>query len=459
MASGTSNPERDPTFKGKTSSRGPFEIPSDVLPPYSLEAEQATLGAVLKDFNVLNYVIDSIPKSEFFFSTNHQAIYGACLHFFLRSEPFDITIVAERLSQTNELERVGGRHYLVELVEGIATTANVGSYAKIVKDKYSLRTLMFACNYLIRECYSQELPVDDVLEEAEKRIFAISDMRMTIEFSSLESLLPHTFKQMEKFQETEGGIAGLKVGYDSIDEMTGGLHPGEFIVIAGRPSMGKSALAMNIAENVAVTTKKAVGVFSLEMSKEALALRVLCGKARISQHLLRTGKMRDSDWQRLAQAAGPLSDSPIFIDDSGTMTPLEMRAKARRLKSKHDISLLIIDYMQMMHGTGRPENRQQEMSVISRSMKALAKELAIPVIACSQLSRQVEQRGTDRRPQLSDLRESGAIEQDADVVMFVYRQEYYTHHDDPKFPEVEGKAEIIIAKQRNGPIGTCHLTF
>ncbi|MFQ5606666.1 MAG: replicative DNA helicase [Candidatus Zixiibacteriota bacterium] len=427
--------------------------------PHSLDAEQATLGAIMRDFRALPEVLEIIPGAERFYSVKHQRIYSACMSLFQKTEPGDPTTVAEELNRQGVLEQAGGRVYLFELVENVATTANVSYYAEIVAKKAALRSMIDVSTEIVRRCHAQEMEVEELLDHAEQEVFSISESRMKKGFSSLDELLPHTFQQMEKFQETEGGIAGLKVGYDSIDEMTGGLHPGEFVVIAGRPSMGKSALALNIAENIAVENKLGVGLFSLEMSKESLALRMLCGRAHISQHLLRTGRMRDSDWQRLAQAAGPLSGAPIFIDDSGTMTPLEMRAKARRLKSKHKIGLLVIDYMQMMHGTGRPENRQQEMSMISRGMKALAKELEIPVIACSQLSRQVEQRGSDRRPQLSDLRESGAIEQDADVVMFVYREEYYTRHDDPKFPAVEGKAEAIVAKQRNGPTDTVHVAF
>lgn len=427
--------------------------------PHSLEAEQATLGAIMRDFRALPEVMETIPKSEYFYSIKHQYIFESCLSLFQKNEPGDPTTVAEELNRLGKLEQSGGRVYLFDLVEGVATTANVAYYAEIVAKKAALRSMIDVSTEIVRRCHSQEMEVEELLDHAEQQVFSISESRMKRGFSRFSDLLPHTFEQMEKFQETEGGMAGLKVGYDSIDEITGGLHPGEFVVIAGRPSMGKSALALNITENIAINSKVGVGFFSLEMSKESLALRSLCGRARISQHLLRTGKMREADWQRLAQAAGPLNEAPIFIDDSGTLTTLEMRAKARRLKAQYDIGLIVIDYMQMMHGSQRSENRQQEMSMISRGMKALAKELAIPVIACSQLSRQVEHRGTDRRPQLSDLRESGAIEQDADVVMFVYRQEYYTRHDDPKFPEVEGKAEIIIAKQRNGPTGVCHLMF
>lgn len=427
--------------------------------PHSLEAEQATLGAVLRDFRVLAEILETIGSEESFYSVKHQNIYRACVTLFQKSEPGDVTTVAEELSRLGELEQAGGRVYLIELVESVATTANVMYYADIVAKKSALRKMIDVSTEIVRLCHSQEMEVEELLDHAESNVFSISESRMKKGFARLDELLPHTFQQMEEFQETEGGIAGVKTGYDPIDELTAGLHPADFVVIAGRPSMGKSALAVNMAENIAVNQGIGVGIFSLEMSKESLALRMLCGRAKISQHLLRTGKLRDSDWQRLGQAAGPLNEAPIFIDDTATMTTLEMRAKARRLKAQHDIGLIIIDYMQMMSGSQRVENRQQEMTMISRGMKGLAKELGIPVIALSQLSRMVEQRGADKRPQLSDLRESGAIEQDADVVMFVYREEYYTRHDDPKFPEVEGKAEVIISKQRNGPTGICPLMF
>lgn len=444
------------TFKESSTRSGDL---AKLSPPHSLEAEQATLGAIMRDFRALPEIIEILSSPESFYSVKHQRIYQACVNLFQRTEPGDVTTVAEELSRLGALEQIGGRVYLIELVEGVATTANVSYYADIVSKKATLRRMIDVSTDVVRLCHSQEMEVEELLDHAESNVFSISESRLKKGFSKLDELLPQTFQQMEKFQETEGGIAGLKTGYHTIDEMTGGMHPGEFIVIAGRPSMGKSAIAVNIAENVAISENVGVGIFSLEMSKESLALRIICGRAKISQHRLRSGKLPDSDWQRLAQAAGPLSSAPIFIDDTGSMTPLEMRAKARRLKSQYDIGLIVVDYMQMMHASGRIENRQQEMSLISRSMKGLAKELEIPVIACSQLSRMVEQRGNDKRPQLSDLRESGAIEQDADIVMFVYREEYYVRHDDPRFAEVEGKAEMIIAKQRNGPTGVCHLTF
>ncbi len=448
-------------YKSRLKGFGGSETPSEKLRvmPHSIEAEQAILGAVLRDHRVLPEALELISTAESFYSTKHQSIYQAFLNLFEKSEPMDVTTVADELERLGSLKNIGGSVYLIELVEGIATTANATYYADIVAKKAASRLLIDVSTEIVRRCHMQDMAVEELLDFAENRVFAISESRLKKGFSSMADLVPHTFKEIEDFQEADGGVSGLKSGFDTIDEKTGGFHAGEFIVIAGRPSMGKSAIAMNIAENIAMNGV-GVGVFSLEMSKEALALRMICGRARISQHRLRSDKLRESEWARLGTAGGALHDVGIYIDDSGTLSALEMRAKARRLKSQHDIGMIVIDYMQMMSGPTRSENRQQEMSQISRSMKGLAKELKIPVIACSQLSRMVEQRsGGDKRPQLSDLRESGAIEQDADLVMFVYREEYYVRHDDPRFPEVEGQAEIIIAKQRNGPTGTCKLSF
>jgi len=352
--------------------------------------------------------------------------------------------------------------YLVELAEGVASTANVETYARIVLDKFVLRRLIEISNEISRSCYSLEQPVEELLDQAEANIFQLSERRLRKGFTSIKKLLPSTFEQIEELQSPDSSLIGLKSGFVDLDMMTNGLHKGQLVIIAGRPSMGKTALAANIAEHVAVEQKKGVAIFSIEMTQEQLALRMLCSRSRISEHRLRGRKLRDEEWGRLSQRGAILAESPIFIDDSSALTSLEMRAKARRLKAQQDIDLVIVDYIQMMYGWGRFENRQQEIASISRSMKGLAKELDVPVIACSQLSRQVEQRGKDKMPQLSDLRESGALEQDADVVMFVYRPEQYLtalEKQDPKFQEVAGKAQIIISKQRNGPTGVVHLAF
>jgi replicative DNA helicase len=431
-------------------------------PPHSTEAEHDVLGAILKDPDAINAVVDFFNSEEYFYEPRHRTIFRAILNLYDRKEPTDVTTISEELTRMNELEKVGGRLYLIDLIEGVASTANISAYAEIVIEKAFLRKLINVLNSMLKDCFNMGDTVGDLLDRAEQKIFAIQEGRLREGFVSLRELLPHSFEQVENYQETKGGLAGLSTGFEALDSLTAGLHAANFVVVAGRPSMGKTALALNIAEYVAVEKKKAVGMFSIEMSKEQLALRMLCGRARISQHKLRTGRLKDKEWSRLTIASGPLSEAQIFIDDSAVLSTLEMRAKARRLKSQHDIGLLVIDYIQMMHGSGRAENRQQEMAMISRSIKGLSKELDIPVLAVSQLSRQVEMRGGDRRPQLSDLRESGAIEQDADVVMFVYRPEFYLSHldpDDPKLVESRGRAEILVAKQRNGPTGKVELTF
>ncbi len=429
--------------------------------PNSVDAERAVLGAILKDQDGISIVLEVFNAPEHFYVPKHRIIFKAILSLYGKNEPADITTVSNELQKTDELEPIGGRVYLVGLIEEIVSIANLKYHCDIVLEKSTLRKLINTSTEIITNCYAADMPADELLNDAESSIFSISQARLKQGFVPLKDLMPGTFNDIEDLQSDNSSLVGIKTGYDELDEMTNGFHNGDLIIIAGRPSMGKSSLAMNIAEHIAVEHKKPVGVFSLEMSKEALALRLLCGRAKISQQKLRAGKLRDDEWPRLTSAGGVLADAPIYIDDTADLGTLEMLAKARRLKSQHDLGAVIVDYIQMMQMSGRHENRQQEMSAISRSMKVLAKELNIPVIALSQLSRQVESR-PDKRPMLSDLRESGAIEQDADIVMFVFREEHYMAHieqTDPKYLEVEGKAEIIIAKQRNGPTGNIKLAF
>jgi replicative DNA helicase len=430
-------------------------------PPQSLDAEQVVLGSVLKDSEAINTVIEVLGVPEHFYSPRHRIIYKAALSLYNQSQPIDITTVANELSRTDALETAGGRVYLVELVEQVASTANVESHAEIVLEKSILRDLIATSNEITHSCYAQEQPVDVLLDEAEANIFDISEKRMRKGFVALKDLVMPTFEQIESFQHTGAGL-GLRTGFGELDTLTNGLQNGDLIIVAGRPSMGKTSFALNMVEHMSVEQKKSVGIFSIEMSKEALALRMMSTRGRISQQRVRAGRTSDKEMQRLALAAGTLNDAAIFIDDSPTLSSLEMRAKARRLKAQHAVDLIIVDYIQLMHTTGRFENRQQEMALISRSMKALAKELDIPVLAISQLSRLVEQRGGSKRPQLSDLRESGAIEQDADVVVFVSRPEFYLsaeERDDPKNQDKIGMAEIIVAKQRNGDTGEIRLRW
>ena len=435
---------------------------TDRTPPYSHDAEQALLGAMLIDHGAVAKAIEVLRSGRRFYVPAHRKIFDAIIRLFEQNQPADITTVGEEMERIGDLEDCGGRTYLSELASGVATAANTEYYAQIVLEKSTMRDLITASTEIITECYRQDEHVDDLLDGAEQRIFAISEDRLRTDFTSVRDLLPRSFEAIEEYKDTKGGLVGFPTGFRDLDSLTAGFHRGDLIIIAGRPSMGKSALALNITENFCLDTGKAAAFFSLEMSKEQLALRMICGRAKVSSHKLRTGRLADSDWERLSRFGGPLAEAKMYIDDSASMTVLEMRAKARRLASQVELGLVVIDYMQMMNASRRAENRQQEITQISRGLKGLAKELHVPVVACSQLSRMVETRGGDRRPQLSDLRESGAIEQDADVVMFVYRPEYYLSHldaEDPKYLEVKGKAEIIVAKQRNGPTGTATLTF
>ncbi len=430
-------------------------------PPQSLDTEQAVLGAILKDSEAINQVIEVLDGPEHFYSPRHKLIFQAVLELYNQSQPCDITTVANELDRRDKLEKVGGRVYLVDLVEQVASTANVGNYAAIILEKSVLRSLINTSNEIVQSCYMEGSSADELLDKAEANIFDISEKRLRQGFVSLTDLVMPTFEQIEQFRDAGTGF-GIRTGFTEFDNMTNGLHNGDLIVVAGRPSMGKTSLALNIVEHVAVKQKKGVGVFSVEMSKEALVLRMLSTRARISQQRIRAGKASDAEVQKLSRAAGVLAETGIYLDDSATLSSLEMRAKARRLKAQHDISLIVVDYIQLMHSSSRTENRQQEIALITRSMKALAKELDIPLIAISQLSRLVEQRGKDKHPQLSDLRESGAIEQDADLVVFVYRPEMYLspeERDDPKNADKIGVAEIIVAKQRNGETGSLKLRW
>ncbi|MEZ5358503.1 MAG: replicative DNA helicase [Candidatus Zixiibacteriota bacterium] len=431
-------------------------------PPHSNDAEQAVLGAMLIDEVAIGKAIEVLGEGKRFYSPAHRKIFDAVLVLYEKSQPADITTVAEELERGGILEECGGRSYLSDLASGVATAANAEYYANIVLEKSTLRDLISVSTEIIGQCFRQQEQVDDLLDNAEQKIFAISEGRLHSDFARVKDLIPQTFEDIEDYKENKGGLVGEPTGFTELDSMTAGLHKGDLIVAAGRPSMGKSALTLNIVENFCIQTKKAAAFFSLEMSKEQLALRLLCGRAKISSHKLRTGRMADSDWPKLTMAAGPLSEAEFYIDDTPGMTVLQMRAKARRLASKADLGLIVVDYLQLMSGSRFAENRQQEISMISRGLKGLARELSVPVIAVSQLSRMVEQR-PNKRPLLSDLRESGAIEQDADVVIFVYREEYYLskelREDDPKLLEASGKAEIILAKQRNGPTGIVHLSF
>jgi replicative DNA helicase len=375
-----------------------------------------------------------------------------------RGGAIDFVTLKEELSRAGELDEVGGPAYIASLADGVPRSANVEYYAKIVKEKSTLRSLIHSANKILTEAYEAEEEPDLLLDEAERAIFAIAEDRIRQGFVPLRDLVQSSFATIEKLQQHKGLVTGVPTGFVDLDEMTSGLQPSDLVLVAARPSMGKTSFVLNIAQHVGTSTDMTVGFFSLEMSKEQLFMRMLTSEARIDAHRFRTGFLNEKDYGRLSHALGTLAEARVFIDDTASIGVLEMRAKARRLKAEHGLHLLIIDYIQLMQGRGRFESRQTELASISRSLKGLAKELGVPIVALSQLSRAPETR-SDHRPQLSDLRESGALEQDADVVMFIFREEQYRDADGNPNQEAEGTAEIIIGKQRNGPVGTAKLAF
>ncbi|MBI4495855.1 MAG: replicative DNA helicase [Deltaproteobacteria bacterium] len=424
------------------------------LPPQSLEAEVSVLGGILLENEALSRVLEVIQTGDFYREA-HRKIFSAMLNLYERNEPADLITLSEVLKKNGTLEEAGGIEYLNSLVNSVPTAANIVYYAKIIKEKAIRRKLIHQATEIISQGYGEAGDIDEFLDLAERTIFEISEDRIRPSFFPLKEVVKQSFRTIERLYDKRQLITGVSTGFSGLDEKTSGLQPSELIIIAGRPSMGKTAFALNIAENAALRSGVTSAIFSLEMSKEQLALRMLCSQARMDAHRLRGGFLSESDWPKLTRAAGSLSEAPIFIDDTPALTVLEMRAKARRLKSEHNLALIIVDYLQLMRGRGDMDTREQEISDISRSLKALAKELNVPVVALSQLNRRVEDRG-DRRPQLADLRESGAIEQDADVILFLYRDEVYNRSEDnPK----KGVAEVIIGKQRNGPTGILELAF
>ncbi|MBM4330391.1 MAG: replicative DNA helicase [Deltaproteobacteria bacterium] len=424
------------------------------LPPQSLEAEVSVLGGVLLENEALNRVLEVVREGDFY-RESHRKIFSAMVNLYERNEPADLITLSETLKKKGSLEEIGGLDYLNFLANSIPTAANIAYYAKIIKEKSILRKLINRATEIVSLGYSNSSDVDEFLDQAERLIFEISEDRVRPSFYPIKDIIKSSFKTIERLYEKHQLITGVPTGFTKLDELTSGLQPSDLIIVAGRPSMGKTALALNITQHAAIEGGIPSVIFSLEMAKEQLALRMLCSEAKVDAHRLRGGFLGEADWPRLTRAAGSLSEAPIFIDDTPGITVLEMRAKARRLKAEHNLGLVVVDYMQLMRGRSDSETREQEISDISRSLKSLAKELSLPVIALSQLNRRVEDRG-DRRPQLADLRESGAIEQDADVIIFIYRDEVYNKSDDnPK----RGKAEIIIGKQRNGPTDVFELAF
>jgi replicative DNA helicase len=424
------------------------------LPPQNIEAEESILSAILIDNDALLDVIEALGPEDFY-RTAHQKIYEAITDLFDKAEPVDLVTLANKLKEKGQLEVVGGASYLARLVDTVPLAVNARHYAKIVHDKASLRRLIEKANAIVKRCFEERGEAEDVIDFAESAVFELSEQKARQSFYPLSKIILGNIETLEENQGNRSLVTGVPTGFNQLDNLTSGLQNSDLIILAARPSMGKTALALNIARNAAVDGNIPVAVFSLEMSKEQLSLRMLCSEARIDSSRLRGGFFSMEDWHRLTDAAGILSESPIYIDDSPSLSAMEIRAKARRLKMDKNIGLIIIDYLQLMQGRSSAERRDLEISEISRGLKALAKELELPVMALSQLNRMLEQR-TDKRPRLSDLRESGALEQDADVVAFIYRDEVYNKEDDN--PN-RGTAEIILSKQRNGPTGDVFLSF
>jgi replicative DNA helicase len=430
------------------------DLSSHKLPPQHLEAEQSVLGGILIENEAINRVTEILDADDFYRDA-HRKIFNALINLSERDEPADLITLTNELRKTDQLDSIGGASYLTSLIDSVPTAANIEYYAKIVKEKAILRKLIQTSTEIITQSYEDRGDVEVFLDEAERAIFEISEKRVRPSFYSIRDIVKESFKTIERLFQKKELVTGVPSGFKELDRMTAGFQPSDLIIIAGRPSMGKTAFCLNVAQYAAIENKIPVAVFSLEMSKEQLVIRMLCSEAHVEGTRLRTGYLNESDWPKLTIAAGNLSEAPIYIDDTAALSVLELRAKARRLKADHGLGMVIIDYLQLMKGRARVENRQQEISEISRSLKALSKELSIPVIAVSQLSRKTEER-TGNRPQLSDLRESGAIEQDADLIIFIYRDEIYNRaEDNPN----RGKAEVIIGKQRNGPIGKIDLAF
>ena len=423
------------------------------VPPHDLEAEQAVLGSMLTDRDAVISAIE-VLKEEDFYRPDNRAIYSAILNLYNRDEPIDIITVKSELESIGKFEQIGGLDYLVTLPDKVPTTANAIKYVKIVEEKSTLRNLIKTANEIIELGYDPTEDVDDIMESAEKKIFNIMQNKDKKGYTPIKDVLVESFTQLEELYNRKQHITGVPSGFTELDYKTAGFHGSDLILIAARPAMGKSAFALNIATNAAVRANVPVVIFSLEMSKEQMVNRILCSEAMVDSNKVRTGKLDDDDWTKLAGSIGPLSDAEIYIDDTPGISVMEIRAKCRKLKLEKNIGMVVIDYLQLVQGSNkRGGTREQEISEISRSLKILAKEIGVPVIALSQLSRAVEQR-PDHRPMLSDLRESGAIEQDADIVMFLYRDDYYN-----KESEKKDIAEVIIAKHRGGSLGTVDLLW
>jgi replicative DNA helicase len=424
----------------------------DKVPPQNLEAEQSVLGAILLDNDALHEAVELLAPDDFYRDA-HRKIFQGITDLYARNEPVDLITLTNYLKGKNGLEEVGGIQYLSSLASFVPTSANVKYHSRIVREKALVRNLLHSVTDIAKNVYDNDLDSDELIDYAEKKIFDLSDKKIKTSFFTMKELISDTFVTIERLYDKKESITGVPSGFKDIDELTTGFQKGDLIIIGGRPGMGKTAFSLNIAQHVGIDMKEPVAVFSLEMAKEQLVMRMLCSEAKVDSNKVRKGFInKRDDWNKLTSAAGKLAESLIFIDDSSGVSVLEMRAKARRLKQQHGLSLVVVDYLQLMRGRGKFERREQEIAEISRSLKGLAKELQVPVIALSQLNRGVETRGGNKNPTLADLRESGAIEQDADVIIFLYR--------DSK-DEMDGRGRVVvdIAKQRNGPTDKITLTF
>ena len=429
------------------------ELPGKI-PPHNLEAERAILGAILLEPQIIPRAIELLISDEFY-KDGHRKIYAAMVRLFDKSEPADALTVAEELRRTGELEDVGGQAALATLMEEASVATQFAAYAQIVRDKAQLRELIRVARELTEHGFDESEDVRALIDRAEQMVFRISERRLHKSAVPVREVLTRTIEHIETLYRKKEHVTGVPTGFADLDRLTAGFQKADFIIIAGRPSAGKTAFALNVVQQVAVEAGRVALIFSLEMSKEQLVQRLLCSEARVDSHRVRTGYLETGDWKRIGAAAGRLADAPLFIDDTANLSVLEARAKARRIRAEHGLDLVVIDYLQLMQGRWRAENRQQEISEISRSLKALAKELEVPVVALSQLSRAVEARG-DSQPRLSDLRESGALEQDADVIVFLHRPGLYK--DNPADAE-KNLTDVIVGKQRNGPTDKIQLVF
>ncbi len=438
----------------KTASKNNIEsLLRERVPPHDNEAEQSLLGSMLLSGEIIPDVAE-IVQSKSFYNEANRNIYKVILDLFAKGEPADAITVSDKLMETGVLDTVGGKSYIHTLVNVVPTAANAKYYAEIVEKNGMQRSLIIAATQIASLGYHPGAEVEKIVDQAESLIFGVVEKKISERFFHIKDLLIDSFEQIEHLYEKKASVTGVATGFKDLDDKTSGLHPSDLIIVAARPSMGKTSLALSMAQNVALKEKVPVALFSLEMSRQQVVQRLMCSEARVDAQSLRTGNLNEDDWPKLSSAVGRLAEAPIFIDDSPNINIIELRAKARRLMAKEKLGLIIVDYLQLMQGHKRADNRQQEISEISRALKILARELNVPVIALSQLSRAVEQRGGEKRPMLSDLRDSGAIEQDADVVMFIYRDDYYNEESEDR-----GIAEIIISKHRNGPTGTVRLVF